>query len=78
MDVFRSNQARDGKLVFPLLGGSRYWGQTRDDDDDIIQAENEFYFFVLTFYRVLESHERLTSLRHVACMEKISYLKTHA
>jgi hypothetical protein len=51
------------------LGGSRYWGLTcdgggggggdDDDDDDIviiIQAENEFcYFFVLTFYRVLES-----------------------
>jgi hypothetical protein len=42
MDVFRSNQARDGKLVFPLLGGgSRYWSLTRDgggddDDDDIV------------------------------------------
>ena len=34
MDIFRSNQARDGKLVFPLLGGSRYWGLTRDGDGD--------------------------------------------
>ena len=66
MDIFRSNQARDGKLVFPLgVGGvrSRYCGLTRDDVDIviIIQAGNKFhYFFVFTFYRVLESDKGLT------------------
>ena len=43
--------------------GSRYCGLTRDDVDIviIIQAGNKFhYFFVFTFYRVLESDKGLT------------------
>ena len=58
---FALTRQQKGNWCFRCSGGSRYCGLTRDDDYIIIQAENGFYYFlVLTFYRVLESEERVT------------------